>query len=199
MNTSQIKSLALSLALAAMAFLSALTLAYYTPEDTARSAITASGVSIELVETRLNDGVEEAYPLSAVSGVLPSAELSKIARVKNLEEPAWIRAQIIITVRAGNGEALPADGISLDVDEARWLPGGDGYYYYYEALSRGAQSTPIFTTLRFSPTLGNEYQNSSVTVKVTAEAVQRANNPIPADGGVMDIPGWGGAVRRSSL
>lgn len=200
MDNMQIKSLLLSLSLAVMAFFSALTLAYYSPEDTARNAITASGISIELVETRLNNGREEEYPLSAVSGLLPAMSLSKIARVKNLEEPAWIRARVQITVKAADGTPLPPDGISLNIDETYWIPGEGEYYYYYEALSRGAQTKPIFMTLSVSPGLGNEYQDASVAVSVTAEAVQRANNPIPTGGGVMNVYGWGdGAVRRSSL
>ena len=38
--------------------------------------------------------------------------------------------------------------------------------------------------------MGNEYQNSTATVTVTAEAVQTANNAIPEGGSVTDIPGW---------
>ena len=42
----------------------------------------------------------------------------------------------------------------------------------------------------FAEELGNEYQNSTATVLVTAEAVQVANNPVPADGTVEDVLGW---------
>lgn len=62
----------------------------------------------------------------------------------------------------------------------------DGYYYYKEALKPGEVTAPIFTAVTFKPEMGNEYQNATATVDVSAQAVQTANNGDT----VMDAKGW---------
>lgn len=66
------------------------------------------------------------------------------------------------------------------------LDGKDGYYYYKEALKPGEVTAPIFTAVTFKPEMGNEYQNATATVDVSAQAVQTANNGDT----VMDAKGW---------
>ena len=46
--------------------------------------------------------------------------------------------------------------------------------------------TCIFTAVTFKPDMGNEYQNATATVDVSAQAVQTANNGDT----VMDAKGW---------
>lgn len=62
----------------------------------------------------------------------------------------------------------------------------DGYYYYSKPLKPGEVTAPIFTAVTFKPDMGNEYQNATATVDVSAQAVQTANNGATA----MDAKGW---------
>ena len=48
----------------------------------------------------------------------------------------------------------------------------------------------LFNEVLFSSAMGNEYQNCTAKIFVSAQAVQSANNPIPEGGTVTDIPGW---------
>lgn len=62
----------------------------------------------------------------------------------------------------------------------------DGYYYYSKPLKPGEVTAPIFTAVTFKADMGNEYQNATATVDVSAQAVQTANNGDT----VMATKGW---------
>ena len=80
--------------------------------------------------------------------------------------------------------------IHLNLNSHEWILGEDGFYYYKEPLKNNEITSHLFTTVRFDGNMGNEYQNSTLTINVFAQAVQTANNAIPADGDVTDVEGW---------
>lgn len=67
-------------------------------------------------------------------------------------------------------------GITLDFNYTNWTSMTDGYFYYNTALAAGATTEPLFTGVSYSVDLGNDYMNAVVTIDVSAEAVQVANN-----------------------
>ena len=166
--------------------------ALFSAEDTAHNVITSGSVNIAVVETML-DGTElKAFPEEGITGVMPGSTVSKIVSIRNTgRSDAWIRVRVSIEVK--DGEGLPLDtGVVGFTVEGPWFDGGDGYYYYGEAVPAERETQVLFREVRFDPDMGNEYQNCTAYIKIEAEAVQTANNPIPDGGTVRDVAGWPG-------
>ena len=196
----KIVSLAVVIALLATAV--AGTYAYFTDEDIAHNVITTGKIDITLNDKTIEAGVEVDFPEDGVFGVMPTQTVDKIVSVTNSGEgDAWVRIWIEPAIKDANeaelplmitnqaGAAVPAFTINLTGSE-KWICGSDGYWYYTESVAAGKTTDVLFDSVTFNPELGNEYQNCTATIDVTAEAVQTVNNPIPADGTVEDIPGW---------
>ena len=167
------------------------TLAYFTAEDTARNVITSGAVSVEVVEKQLVGGTLENYPDTPVS-IMPGSAVSKIVSVKNLDGPAWVRMAYTVTIRDANGKTVGLSAqqrdqiITIDTDPANWTY-KSGWWYCKKALATGEESKPLFTEVTFSGSeMGNAYQNCTVMIDVTAQAVQKAHN----GNTVMDAAGW---------
>ena len=57
---------------------------------------------------------------------------------------------------------------------------------YIEALEKSETTAPLFDEIVFSPTMGNDYQNSTAAVTIYVQAVQTANN----GNTVWEAAGW---------
>lgn len=159
------------------------TLAYFTAEDMAHNVITSGGVEIAVQEWADEN---KQTPFEDLEGIMPGMTVTKIAEIKNTgASDAWIRVLITKNIQlAGDGTPNTAL-VELELNIADWTE-KDGYYYYKEALKPGEVTAPIFTAVTFKPEMGNEYQNATATVDVSAQAVQTANNGDT----VMDAKGW---------
>lgn len=174
------------------------TVAFFTDEAVAHNVVTTGGINIEIVETQRDEatGTEVPYPDTALNGVMPGQSVSKIVTVKNKEQSseAWIRVMVNVTGQFADGTAIMPDQlrvISFEYNDTYWLyDAEEGYYYHKAPVDSGKQTAPLFKEVKFAPEMGNEFQNCTVCIDVSAEAVQVANNPIPAEGDVTDIPGW---------
>lgn len=166
------------------ATLAAGTLAYFNSEDTAHNVITTGGVEIAIQEWA---DEERETEFTDPDGVMPGAEITKIAEVKNVgASDAWVRVKVTKAVnRADQGEA-DLDLIQLDLNTKDWTLGEDGYYYYNVALKAGEVTEPIFTCVKFDKNMGNDYQEAEALVDVYAQAVQSANNGESA----LEAFGW---------
>ena len=190
------------LLLAALAICTAITvsgtLAYYTAEDKVHNVITSTGVNIDIVEkTKGENGVLIDFPEEGIHGVTPGTSVSKIVQVQNTgSAEAWIRVKVESAITDANGKSMP-----LIVDENNipvmtysvlkgWVEGSDGYWYYNKPVAPNAFTDILFEEVRFEPTMGNEYQNCTANIIISAQAVQTANNPIPDGEDVTDIKGW---------
>ena len=65
--------------------------------------------------------------------------------------------------------------LTLDLNDTDWIPGAGGYYYYRGTVDPKAATSKLYNHVTFSKDMGNEYQNATVHIYVTAEAVQTAN------------------------
>lgn len=159
-------------------------LAYFTSEDRAHNVITTGAVDITVQEWA---DPERENPFEDLDGVMPGAQITKIAEVKNTgASEAWIRVQLTRDIQlAGEGQA-DIDLVVLDVNTADWTAGEDGYLYYNMPVQPGEVTAPIFTTVTFDADMSNEYQNATATVDVYAQAVQTANNGDSA----LEAQGW---------
>ncbi len=181
------KLLAMALVLIIGAFAVGGTLAYFTEEETARNVITTGAIDITLIEqTKGEDGKLTDYPTEEVEA-MPGSVISKIVTVRNEEAEAWIRAKAVVTVKKGETVMQYApEMIRIDYDTTKWTE-KDGWYYYNESVKPGKTTEALFTTVTFDgETMGNEYMDTTVTIDVTAGAVQTANNGTTA----LEAKGW---------
>ena len=181
------KIVALCTVLACLSIVASGTLAYFTAQETAHNVITSGGVDIQLHEFS-ERGNEELVPWEDVDGVMPGAEISKIAVVENTgASAAWVRVSVTKTITLARGVQGTPDPslLKLNINTTDWTEQG-GYYYYNHSLLPGETTTPLFTTVTFAPEMGNMYQNSNAEIEVKADAVQFANNGDT----VLEAQGW---------
>lgn len=177
------KLLILSVLVICIATLAAGTLAYFTSEGTAHNVITTGGVEIAVQEWA-DEGRQT--PFEDLTGIMPGMTVTKIAEIRNTgASEAWVRVKVEKNIRL-QGEGTPDIGlVELTLNTTDWTE-KDGYYYYSKPLKPGEVTAPIFTAVTFKPDMGNEYQNATATVDVSAQAVQTANNGDT----VMATKGW---------
>ncbi len=181
------KLLVIALAVICLFSLTCGTLAYFTASDTAHNVFTSGGLAIDLREWADTEKMTP-FPENGVSGVMPGVDVTKIVEVKNTgANDAYIRVQVSKSITLDEGvEAVVDLGLLvIDFDKENWTE-KDGYYYYNVALKPGEVTKPLFAAVTFDPAMGNEYQNSTATVDVTAQAVQVANNGTSA----LTAAGW---------
>lgn len=158
----------------AVALLAVGTWAYFSAVGRADNVITMGSVKLALHD---EDG--SGRPFTTVSA-MPGSVVDKVVYVENVGSGAfYTRVKITPEVVAANGEIIPLDAskrlLTLDLNDTDWIPGTDGYYYYNGTLSPKAATSKLFNHVTFSKDMGNEYQNTTVHIYVTAEAVQTAN------------------------
>ena len=167
------KLLILSVLAICIATLTTGTLAFFTHEDKAHNVITTGGVKIAVQEWA--DESKEK-PFKNLEGIMPSMSATKIAEIKNTgASAAWVRVKVEKNIQLQGNGTPNADLVELDLNTTDWTE-QDGYYYYNNALQPGEVTDPIFTAVTFDASMGNEYQHATVSVDVSAQAVQTANN-----------------------
>ena len=167
------------------------TYAYYTTSDTVRNVITSGAVEAAVVEQQLVNGTLQPYPNQPIQ-VMPATTVSKIVSVQSAEQAAWVRMNYTLTVYDAQGKEmeLPADELAkvivIESDSANWTE-KNGWWYYNTAIKSGEMTKPLFEEVAFSgPHMDNKYQNCTVVIDVTAQAVQQANNGAT----VWEALGW---------
>ena len=164
------------------------TTAYMGTAGRATNVITTGTVSLSLTEES-GDGT----PIEDQSGVqtglmftnvMPSQTLEKKPIVKNEgSQPFWLRVRVDKSFESG----LSTDVITTDMADI-WVPGGDGWFYWPEAVEP-EEAVTVFEHVTFDKSMGNDYQGKEATITIQAQAVQTANNPIP-EGGITKVAGW---------
>lgn len=179
------KIVALCTVLACLSIVASGTLAYFNAQETAHNVITTGGVDIQLHEFSDN-GSDGLTPWEDVDGVMPGAEISKIAVVENTgASDVWVRVKVDKTIILANEDKGNPEVMELNINTEDWTE-QDGYYYYNDPLAPGYSTPALFTTVTFAPEMGNEYQNCTAHIDVKADAVQVANNGDT----VLDATGW---------
>jgi len=187
--TRRTKKFILLLALIVIFGAVSVTLAYDAVETRTRNAITTGKVEIAIDETSSSpSAVKTKSGELNFSGIMPGQTVSKEVSIRNEAADCWLRVKVVKDVVMAEGVEKPADFermIGIDYDATNWEE-SDGYYYYKTMLGSGTSTaTPLFTHVTFAPQMGNEYVGSTVSVTVTAEAIQYKNNE---DG----LLAWGG-------
>lgn len=160
--------------------------AYFTASETAHNVITSANVDIDLMEKIPNDdGSLSDFPTNGITGVMPGTDVDKIVYVDNVGDGrAWIRVKTEISIVSSDGRPLPTEvsignnTISVVTPNtlSGWSKHTDGYYYYRSSVNPGSSTERFIETVSIASQAGNEYQNCTVYLTVTAQAVQTANN-----------------------
>lgn len=160
------------------------TWAYFTAKGTAHNVITMNSIGITIIE----DGKATVdAPNECITDVMPGTSVSKIVTVKNSGTgDAWIRLKVEPSIADADGKPMSttlSDGTSVMTytigDD--WHKGADGYYYYDEIVSAEKSTGVFFDGIGFAAKMGNEYQNCTANLTITAQAVQAANNGTSAE------------------
>lgn len=169
------KLLILSILTMCVAILASGTLAFQTASGRAHNVITSGNVKIEIQEWA---DTEKKTPFENLDGLYPGFTATKIVEVVNTgSADAWVRVKIEknITPASEQTEVDP-DLVVLDLNTTDWTYREDGYYYYNSPLEPGEVTAPVLNGVTLSGNMGSEYQEATVEVKVSAEAVQSQNN-----------------------
>lgn len=170
------------------------TLAYFTADDIAHNVITSGGINIEVVEKMKGaNGALLDFPKDGIQNILPGSSVSKIVQVQNTgASEAWIRVKVDSTITGADGQALPLrigqDNVpvmSFIVLDG-WIKGQDDFWYYNTRVAPNTMSDKLLDEVQFEFAMGNEYQNCTANIIITAQAVQTANN----GNSVMEAKGW---------
>ncbi len=185
----------ISVILIILAILASGTIAYYISEERVKNVITTGAVELEINEWQMTDNGLVPFDTNEPIYIVPGVSISRIATVKNVQAQAYIRARFDIVIHNSNNEVLLPTRQELDsmitvlVNESDWLrkEGDSEWWYYNSAVDTGASTEAFFTDIVFDgPNISNEYQNCTITVNVTAQAVQTANN----EASVLQALGW---------
>lgn len=189
-----------------LSLITAGTMAYFSADITTHNIITSGNVDIQLLEWADEDKTE-AFPKEGISGVMPDTTVTKIAEVQNTgEAEAWVRVHVekTFTLAKGVNAEINPDLMTVHFDDTTWAE-EDGtthpywqkqgeYYYYTKPLAPGeTTAVPLFHSVSFDKTMGNDYQNAKAQVTVTVHAVQTANNPKTVTPGTLAVfaaAGW---------
>lgn len=169
------------------------TLAFFTDEQHVHNVLTSGGIGVEIVEKTTGEGnVLVEFPKKGLHGIMPGTKVSKTVQVQNTgANEAWIRVKVDSSIVGADGKAL---ALSLQDGTAvmsysilnGWQSGADGYFYYEKPVPVQTLTAPLFEEVKFDAKMGNEYQNCTANIVISAQAVQTANNGDT----VMDAAGW---------
>lgn len=165
------------------------TIAYKSREATAENVITSGNVTVELLLTeKTSDGMEKES--ADALNVIPGTSSSRIARVKNIgASPAWVRVKADVSFTLDpefEQEGTPDPGMVIfENTNGKWTY-SEGYWYYNEVLQPGETTATLFEEVKFSPEMGNLYQNAKAAITVDVFAAQSAHNGNTA----LEAAGW---------
>lgn len=150
------------------------TVAYYTVVGTATNVVTSGNICLKIHE-QTKDG--EPFPSQGIR-VYPGDKVSKEVTVENTcAQPFYLRIKLANGVEDAS---LPVEDVfAFDVNAADWTHREDGYYYYNSILQPGQVTSALFKEVEIVRNkVGGPFSGRTLTLTVTAEAVQSKNNPV---------------------
>lgn len=140
--------------------------AYFTDTVQVKNTIQTGIVEIGIEEyEKTEDGEEKPY--EDPKEIIPGDQISKIVRITNKEEPAYIRAKVEFQFE---NEALNGSiGIEhlTGIDETKWIYKG-GYFYHQDSVESGEEIT-LFEGVSIPESWDNRYANCKFYINVIAE------------------------------
>lgn len=149
------------------------TLAYYSTVGKATNVVSSG--NIKLIIHEKTDGGKD-FPTEGVY-VIPGDIVSKEVSIENAcEHPFYLRVKPIYGV--DSTELSAADCFKLDIDETNWEL-KDGWYYYKGIVQPNTTTPNVFSKVEIiGNKVDNKYIGKTLTLTVSAQAVQSENNPV---------------------
>lgn len=185
---SKLRALALAVVLFIALGATRETLAYYTVIGTATNVVTSGSITLKVHE-QTKDG--QPFPEQGVR-VRPGDKVSKEVSVENTcTQPFYLRIELVNGVEKAS---LPVEDVfAFDVNTTDWTHHEDGYYYYNSILQPGQTTPALFKEVEIVRNkVGGQFAGRTLTLTVTAQAVQSKNNPADHPWDASGWPGEGG-------
>lgn len=170
----KLQAILLALTLFLTLHLTESTVAYYTATGTATNVVTSGNIQLMIHEHNGNDGT--IFPTGGIQ-VRPGDKVAKRVAVENTSsQPFYLR--IRLTPGVENAD-LPVDKVfAIAINAGEWTLYEDGCYYYNTILRPGQVTNSLFREVEIvKEHVGKQYEGKTLTLTVTAEAVQSKNNP----------------------
>lgn len=165
------------------------TLAWFTDTETATNVVTTGNVDIAIHETDdpgkkfdettiiTNEGLSYG---DETKGVTPGEHMTKRVAIQNTgKNPALIK----VTIDVANNDVIDL----VLAENSKWLSGGEGVYYYSEAVAPTAFTADLLSALEIAPTVDNKSTDlADLEVKIMAYAIQSENLKVGDDSHAVD-------------
>ena len=173
MNRSKLKFLLIALAAIFLTYITQPTLAYYSTVGKATNVVTSGDIQL-IIHEKTADGSD--FPEDGVY-IIPGDIVGKRVTVENVcTHPFYLRVSI---VSGTDSQTLtPEQVFKLDLNTTDWTVADDGYIYYNTILQPGETTNPVFTQVEIVGQYVDQHNvGSTLTLTVTAQAVQSEHNP----------------------
>ena len=173
MARTKLNMLLIALAAIVVTLCSQTTLAYYSTVGKATNVVTSGQIRL-MIHEYTADG--SRFPEQGVY-IIPGDIVSKKVDVENVcDHPFYLRVKLVNGI---DSEALSAEDIfKVDLNEHDWTLCDDGYIYYNQILPPGQTTPAVFTQVEIvGDRVDQNYIGKTLTLTVTAQAVQSENNP----------------------
>lgn len=173
------KKIMLTITATALAVMMAIggTIAWFTDTEEVTNVITMGNVDISLRETDESEELgytEVGLQFGEEVPLTPGAQLEKDPYVVGIgDNDAWVRLKVELSGSATEVQGFDFEDL-VDFDND-WDYEADGYYYYNTTIDTGHNTSSLFDGVTIPTTWGNEYANTTLTIKIIAEAVQADN------------------------
>ncbi|MEE0945951.1 MAG: hypothetical protein U0M42_03865 [Acutalibacteraceae bacterium] len=180
----KIKIFVVALVAALMAFISTSTLAYYSTVGKATNVVTSGNIQF-IIHEMTDQGKE--FPKEGVY-IVPGDVVSKKVSIENdCNHPFYLRVKMVYGV--DSQELTSEDCFKLNINKEYWVL-HDGWYYYAGIVNPGETTPDVFSHVEIvGSKVDNSYIGKTLTLTVSAQAVQSENNPI-IDGNTYTASGW---------
>lgn len=159
------------------------TLAYYTTVGKATNVVTSGNIKF-VIHEKTAQGTD--FPKEGVY-IVPGDIVSKRVTVESLcDHPFYLRVKPVYGIN-GSNELTAEECFGLDIDRQNWIE-KDGWFYYKDIVRPGETTPAVFSEVEIiGEKVDNSYIGKTLTLTVSAQAVQSENNPADTP---LEALGW---------
>ncbi|MGL5378345.1 hypothetical protein [Clostridium sp.] len=124
----------------------------------------------DFIVADLNVSIDEDFKLPT-DFLYPGDSHIKDVKVKNnSNQPIFVRVMALPQIALGEMVLETKAIVLLDIDEANWRDGKDGYYYYKGVLEVGKTTASLFKNVSIADNISKDiYENSKFDIMVKSE------------------------------
>lgn len=147
-------------------------LAFYTVTGTATNVVTSGNVAFKIHE-KTEDG--QPFPVEGVTVKAGDVVHKEVTVENTCAQPFYLRIKLVNGIE--QSQLSVKDVFNIDLDTTDWTY-HEGYIYYNAILQPGQTTPAAFTQVEIVKSAVSEhYAGHTLTLTVTAQAVQSKNNP----------------------